>query len=218
MFKKRRIADVIVLMLVMCFASFAQAGIETGVSGDTNVTVPGQPNPTSGSVDFMLDATIGLDPTGPRMIKVFEIPADTTITPGQAFPVWEFITVFPSPDGTVPTDWHEEIVFVDFDLPFKWGPLAHIIIDGNVVEGNVSEDGQSVDFDPLPNLTGTTGPIDIEIHKELIYCGEVTITPSPASHPPTRIIVEEWPTVPEPGTIALFGLSALMLARRKQRV
>lgn len=217
MFKKRRIADVIALMLVMCFASFAQAGIETGVTGDTQLTVPGQPNPTSGSVDFLLEATVALDPAGSRMTKVFEIPADTTIVPGQAFPVWEFITILPSSDGTVPTDWHEEIVDVDFDLMFKWAPVAHIIIEGEIVEGVVSEDGQSVDFDPLPDLAGTTGPVVIEIHKQLIYMGDGPITPSPASDPPTRITVEEWPTIPEPGTLALFGLSALILAGRKQR-
>jgi hypothetical protein len=78
-------------------------------------------------------------------------------------------------------------------------------------------DPASIWFSGWPGILPPAGAngLPVWIHKQLRYLGDVPIT----AIPPEGFVIEiwEWPTVPEPTTLALAGLSGLALATFRRR-
>lgn len=95
-----------------------------------------------------------------------------------------------APGGPNWTNWEEQILD---DPGWVWASGATLsILGGQTYNGQLSLDQQTVEFHFLSQGVGAT----LIINKVLQWNG------SPNARPAT-VIVNEWPTVPEPGTLAL---------------
>ncbi len=160
---------------------------------------------------------IEIVPDGDPWLKVFTVDVGTGgIGPGLVIPVSEHFQIFPPADGGLPlplTDWHEEV-----HTPY-WTWLGGTLtigsdppIDG--VTGGPQGAATNIWFDlPMGVTPGPDNPIDVFIHKELVYQGP------PASTAPVVIEVSEYPTVPEPATMAMLAMggAAMMLGGTRRR-
>lgn len=157
---------------------------------------------------------ISADPEAGVWLKALAIPGDNPVPVGTEAVVLELLQV-----GTGPAwrDWHERITI--FDLGWHW--LEAMLLTGDFDEGlasflpasglavNFSPGGLEVsfEFDPLP--VGT----DILIVKQ-IGCR------NPNGCAPDAILIAEYPSIPEPTTLALLGIALAGLGfghRRKLR-
>jgi hypothetical protein len=95
---------------------------------------------------------------------------------------------------------------------FNWtgNPVLSLDDTGAEFMGIISDDGTQVDFyfpdSPLPPCTMIT------INKQFIF--------TYATDPPENIVIDQWPTVPEPGTIVMLAgalLGLLCYAWRKRK-
>ena len=129
------------------------------------------------------------DPTKGPWQKIIRNPA-TPLT------INEVIHVAQNPAWT---DWHEQIV-----SPPGWVWTANSSLtlpDGTIMPGQMSADLQSVWWDFATPLVPCTV---LTINKTLQWT-------QPGVNPPTPLIIDQWPTVPEPGTIVLLAAGLLGL-------
>lgn len=161
--------------------------------------------------DPTLPIPIEWDPTAPPLSKTFPM-LGSSMPPGGVIPLSEFYSVAGSVEWT---DWHEEIVTPGWEWAspagiFPIDPSTGSRIGTNPISGLVvnpsppSGTTLAFDFDPL--LLGTA----IEIEKYLLWTGT-----GPTTIEPT---VLEFPTVPIPAAVWLFGsglLGLIGIARRR---
>jgi len=162
------------------------------VEGGNTITIPGG----TGQVDIYYDPSKG------PWRKTFQQIGGPTLN------IIENLHVMQNPAWT---DWDEQIVG-----PAGWvwanNPLPTCVLGGNgsgTVFGTISADQQSVVFDfaasPLAPSTNLT------ITKTLSWRG--------GGNPPGTVTIDQWPTVPEPGTFVLLaaGLFTLVLGYCRRR-
>lgn len=223
----RRLSQTVVAFLffvaVGSFCSVTFAGVLIGVGqdppppmgpffGDDNnddMIMVGSP---SGPIPIVPDP----NSTAPWM-KLFTINRDgqgwSETGPLSMVNVMEFIT-FPPTTSPPIVDWHEDIVpdptFPDSDR-FKWAGGSILTPNGSF-PGMVSPDGKSIwfEFPPLPP------GIPIKITKDLMWTGG-TITPGPTGTNNYTIKINERPSIPEPGGVALTALAFIGCAAGLRR-
>ena len=110
------------------------------------------------------------------------------------------------------SDWHETVTTPNFEWGFDADDTFYTINGGAQQFSGISfsPDFTSVSFTfPTLEPPGTV----IFIHKELEYIGSDTF-----DNNLNAITVDEYPTVPEPSTLALLGLGALgvLVSRRRK--
>jgi hypothetical protein len=138
--------------------------------------------------------------------------AGVGVSPGAMLCIMEQIPLI-YPAGTPPaqqmqiSDWHEQIVNVQFGLNVSWSSTVTVTANGNTVPSTITGAGTStldINFNPLtiPVNTGTTSPLVLRINKYLRYNGPGTITPGGNPNPFFDITVSEYPTTPNPPTTA----------------
>jgi hypothetical protein len=191
-------------------------GIPAGVGGDPPTEFEGTLNGVHvGSETNPIP--IDLVPGGPMWPKFFTVDVGTGgVGPGLVIPVWEHFQILPPPVG-VPvlplTDWHEEVHTPNW----TWRGGTLMVGDDDPIDGLLGGPqgaATNIWFDLPIGVKPEPGiPIDVWIHKELIYNGPLI--------PGTPIVIEVWeyPTVPEPATLALaaLGTVTMVLAGSRRR-
>jgi hypothetical protein len=175
---------------------------------------------------YQVNASIIHDPSAGPIVKHFASPP-TTLVDSQPFPlvINENITIVsegvPSPHHV--TDWHEAI----FTKGWVWYLPGDPGSAGWFPEGTtlITRDGQpwASTVQPGPNpliLDVVFDPIEpghiLDIHKALLWVGNGTNTIWGDDPDETFIEVREYPT-PEPGSIVLAGLAAVLVAVVRKR-
>jgi len=202
------------------------AGNNLGVAPSGPITVPWD----STNLNWVLNMDLVFDPSAGPMTKLFQSPMGPTGGPiqldaTQPFPqpVWE--NFFLDPDRSLPvSDWHEHVLTPGWEwvidpsgvlitingdpIPWKHQPMP----DGTVTPPHMLW----VEFDPIP-----PGNI-LDVHKQLLWVGTPGnriwgdgVDDAGNSVDERFIEVLEYPT-PEPGSLAIFGLGVLALARRRR--
>jgi len=192
------------MCLMLAWASVASA-VAMGVSGDH--TTPAFIEYYSGGGTSSIDVgssgspiEIYYDPSAGPWQKIFQ---NYVAAPDKHLNVNEVVDIN---QGVSWTDWDEQIV----SLGWVWGPNSTLTLsnDPTVVNGQVSVDQKTVVFDlPAPEGPGTV----LTITKTLWWVG--------GGGAPATVTINEWPTVPEPGTIVLLmtGLLALGMCYIRRR-
>ncbi len=205
------------ISIVLLYVEGASSeGIPAGVGGDPPTEFEGTLNGVLvGDPSNPIPIEIGpID--GPMWPKIFTVDVGPNgIGPGLRIPVWEHIQILP-PAAGVPvlplTDWHEEVHTPNW----TWSGGSLMVGTGDPIPGMVGGPAgaaTNIWFDlPIGVKPDPAAPIDLWIHKELIYNGP------PISAPVAIIEVWEYPTVPEPTTIMLATLGAayVVLTRRRR--
>jgi len=107
------------------------------------------------------------------------------------------------------TDWHEQFVTPSF--VWTGNPILSIDSTGDQYAGTISPDGTQVDFFFLPSSLAPGTAITINKQFKFVDAG---------LPPPDTIVIDQWPTVPEPGTFALLAaglIGVLVYAWRKRK-
>jgi len=213
------------VLLTLLFAPLTLAtGVPAGVGGNPQQNFTGNP------VDGILIQTpnhdpieIYLDPGGDPWPKWINFDVTGGLQNGQIVPVWEQLSIVPPPAG-VPVlpllDWHEivhnpEFQWVEGSLTihnrFVPGTTDPIVVGGQIgtdeFPSEPSHPGNAIWFDPiLPPALPIPDPLDVWIHKDLIYTG-IDIPPDPSGGQAfIDIHLWEHPTVPEPSTVLLAAI------------
>jgi hypothetical protein len=143
-------------------------------------------------------------------VKVLDIPGE--IASGTSIRLLESIDIG---SGSVPwTDWHEEIVTEGW----TWMGDPHIeMFGGGIAHGFSSGivDGNMVDFSFFESMIPGT---HLEVGSKYLVYDQLDQGLPPHTGP---IVIHQYPTVPEPGTLALACIGAAgftVCIRRRRRI
>ena len=177
---------------------------------------------------LFLAAILSLPLTAPAAIITFQLDSlhptsqlNYSVTAGANEKINEF-TIFFNPSlyknltvATSPTAWDSLVIQPDTGIPANG--FFDSLNNGAGIQGGTTLDGFAVSF--LYTGTGMPGSQDFEIVNPMTFAtlssGRTTafeIAPplSPPPQPPTT-------NVPEPATIGLIGLAAILLASQRKR-
>jgi hypothetical protein len=182
------------VFLVMAWVSVALAAVPPGISGEQQT--PGWIE----SIDVGGGSTVDIGSAAAGPIQIFYDPTkgpwQKTLTNFVApLTINEAIQI--APGGPNWTDWEEQIL----DPGWVWAGGASLsVLGGGTYNGTLTADQKTVEFDFPAQGVGTT----LVINKVLQWNGVV-------GQAPRTVTINEWPTVPEPGTIVLLTTGLLTL-------
>jgi PEP-CTERM motif len=148
---------------------------------------------------------VAYDPDGPPILKVINLDNVGVITLVETFNV----------TGSVPfTDWDEQL------MTATWGPFNTWVLSSSTgFEWGDGTNGANAPTASVPYTWEIDHSIDfcvINFDQPVQPSETVTITKQiliPEGR--TYFVVVEWPTVPEPGSMALIGVGLLAMIRKK---